>query len=269
MTWFEAALLGIVQGIAEFLPISSSGHLVILQSWFGLAEGALTFNVAVHLGSVLAVVAALRHEWSLIVKGVLGRAGARSGEGRRLLALLVAATIPAAIVGFALRDRIESAFSSPVVPGIMLLVTGALLWFADRGAGDVGRPLGSLRLRDVLWMGIGQACALLPGLSRSGSTISFGLLAGVDRATATRFSFLMAVPAILGAALVEGVELARRGGAGVDFGILAVGLISAAITSYAAIRFFLAFIRRGRLRWFSWYVWLVGIVVIALALSER
>lgn len=268
MTTLEAALLGIVQGLAEFLPISSSGHLVIVQRWLGIVEPALTFNVAVHFGSLLAVVFALRAEWIFMAQSLAGKAGARNAEGRRLFFQLVLASLPVAIVGFIARDFIESTFASPWIPAIMLFVTGGLLWFADGASGKMGRSLERLRFQDALVMGIGQAVALLPGLSRSGSTMCFGLFSGLDRSAAARFSFLMAVPAVFGATLLESVKLFGDGGAtGTAFAPIIVGVLASAITSYAAIRFFLAFIRRGRLRWFAWYVWLIAAVVVGMLLT--
>lgn len=268
MTSFEAALLGVVQGLAEFLPISSSGHLVIVQRWLGIIEPALTFNVAVHFGSLLAVVVALRAEWIFMAQSLAGKAGARNAEGRRLFFLLVIGSLPVAIVGFIARDFIESTFASAWVPAIMLFVTGGLLWFADNTTGNMGRPLERIRFQDALVMGIGQAIALLPGLSRSGSTMSFGLFTGLDRSAAARFSFLLAVPAVFGATLLESVKLFGEGVTGtIAVTPTLIGVIASAITSYAAIRFFLAFVRRGRLRWFAWYVWLIGAIVIGMLLT--
>lgn len=268
MTLWEAALLGVVQGLAEFLPISSSGHLVIMQRWLGIVEPALTFNVAVHFGSLLAVVAALRAEWMFMAQSLVNRAGARSAEGRRLFFLLVIASLPVAIVGFIARDWIESMFASPWVPAIMLVVTGGLLWLADGAIGKMGRSLERIRFQDALIMGIGQAFALLPGLSRSGSTVCFGLFSGLDRSAAARFSFLMAVPAVFGATLLESVKLLGGDGtSGPAITPLVIGVVASAVTSYAAIRFFLAFIRRGKLRWFAWYVWAVAAVVIGMLLA--
>ncbi len=268
MTSWEAALLGVVQGLAEFLPISSSGHLVIIQRWLGMVEPALTFNVAVHFGSLLAVVAALRAEWIFMAQSLFGKAGARNAEGRRLFFLLVVASLPVAVVGFLARDLIESTFASPWVPAFMLFATGGLLWLADGAGGKMGRSLERIRFQDALTMGIGQAVALLPGLSRSGSTMCFGLFSGLDRSAAARFSFLMAVPAVFGATLLEAVKLFSEGGTGGPAVVpMIVGVVASAVTSYAAIRFFLAFIRRGRLRWFAWYVWLVAAVVVGMLLT--
>lgn len=265
MGYAEAIFLGIVQGVAEFLPVSSSGHLVILQHWLSVDEPSLTFNVALHFGSLLAVVSVLWREWWLMARALVGKAGDETAFGRRLFLLLVVASLPVAVVGLLVRDHIDVAFASPYIPGIMLLVTGLILWYADRA-----RPTGSLEhvtYKNAIWMGLGQALSLLPGLSRSGTTMATGIYTGIDRQAAARFSFLMAVPAIFGATLVESV--AWFTGASGDAGstaITLVGALASAVTSYFAIRFFLSFLRRGRLVWFARYVWLIGGVVLVTAI---
>lgn len=259
----EAILLGIVQGASEFLPISSSGHLVIVQRLLGVEEGSLTMSIAVHFGSLIAVVAALWPEWWLMLKALVGRAGEQNAAGRRLFFMLVLASLPVAVVGYLLKESIEAAFSSPYIPAVMLLVTGVLLWYADKVKGKAS--LGDLSIRHALTMGIGQSIALLPGLSRSGTTMAAGIFAGLRREQAARFSFLMAVPAIFGASLLEGIALLTgESTADLSLAVVLAGIIASLITSYIAIRFFLSFLRRGRLRTFAWYVWIVGALVLAL-----
>lgn len=264
MEFLVAVVLGVVQGVTEFLPVSSSGHLAILEHMFDTDVGGITFNVAVHVGSLLAVVLVLRQEWWLMATALVGRAGAQTAFGRRLFLLLIVASLPVAVTGLLLKDTVEAAFSSPFVPGVMLLVTGFLLWYADRTAGS--GTLEDVTPRRALFMGLGQAAALLPGLSRSGTTMATGIFSGLGREAAARFSFLMAVPAVFGAALVEGKEL-FDGQAAVAAapGVIAAGLVASLVTSYVCIRFFLAFLRRGRLIWFARYVWAVGALVLALA----
>lgn len=263
MDFVDAIVLGIVQGASEFLPISSSGHLVIVQRLLGVEEGSLTISIAVHFGSLLAVIAALWSEWWLMFKALIGRAGTENPAGRRLFLMLVLASLPVAAVGFLFKDWVEAAFSSPYVPGIMLLVTGVLLWYADKRQGVAG--LADISPRHALAMGIGQSVALLPGLSRSGTTMATGMFTGLQREEAARFSFLMAVPAIFGASLLEGIAL-LTGESALDLSasVLFVGVVASLVTSYIAIRFFLSFLRRGRLVWFARYVWFVGAVVLAL-----
>lgn len=267
MEFLQAIVLGVVQGVSEFLPVSSSGHLVIVQHLFDMSVTGLTFNVAVHLGSLLAVVVVLWPEWWLMARALVGRAGEQNAFGRRLFFMLVLASLPVAIVGLLVKDHIDAAFASPYVPGVMLLATGVLLWYADKRPA-VGN-LEEVTPRQALWMGVGQSVALVPGLSRSGTTMATGMFTGLGREAAARFSFLMAVPAICGAALVEGVELLSTGveQAGVAPAVIATGALTSLITSYISIRFFLAFIRRGRLIWFARYVWVVGFIVLALAVA--
>lgn len=263
MDFVEAIILGIVQGASEFLPVSSSGHLVIVQRLLGIDQGGLTMSVAVHFGSLIAVVVALWPEWWLMFKALIGRAGDQNVAGRRLLLMLVIASLPVAVIGFLLKDTVEAAFSSPYIPGIMLLVTGVLLWYADKGRGQV--RLGDVSARHALTMGIGQSIALLPGLSRSGTTIAAGIFGGMRRDEAARFSFLMAVPAIFGASLLEGISLVTGQTApDLAVSVLLVAMAASLVTSYVAIRFFLSFLRRGRLIWFAWYVWVVGALVLML-----
>jgi undecaprenyl-diphosphatase len=255
----QALILGIIQGITEFLPVSSSGHLVILQNWMNIDQATLTFDVMVHVGSLLAVVIALFDQWMVVLKGLSFKP--QHAAGRRLLLLLIVASIPAGVIGLTVRDWVEAAFSQPVVPGIMLLVTGGLLSFADRAA-NAGIGLEGISLKQAFIMGVGQALALLPGLSRSGTTMSFGLFSGMKRADAAKFSFLMAVPAILGAALLEAVQLFKDQTAVIQADVAVVGILASAVSSFLAIKLFLKFLQRGRLRWFSYYLWVLGVIVL-------
>lgn len=241
MEYVQAIVLGIVQGVSEFLPVSSSGHLVIVQKLLGIDEGGLTLSVALHFGSLLAVVVVLWREWWLMARALFGQAGDENAFGRHLFLMLVLASLPVAVVGFFIRDYIDSAFSSVYIPGLMLLVTGVLLWYADRT-----KATDSLRQMTVgraLTMGMGQALALLPGLSRSGTTMATGIFAGLKREEAARFSFLMAVPAIFGASLLEAVSLVTGETAIETSGVvLFAGALASLVTSYVAIRFFLSFL---------------------------
>lgn len=267
MTVWQAVVLGIVQGVTEFLPVSSSGHLVIVQQLLGITEHALTFDVMVHAGSLLAIVVALRSELALMVKGFLGLFRAapdpEAARGRRLLWQTAVATVPLAAAGLLFRDAVDQAFSSALVPVVLLFATGALLLYAD-GAPRLGAAE-STAWSHVIWMGLAQALAVLPGLSRSGVTMSAGMMSGLTRTAAARFSFLMAIPAIAGATLLElrGLLDGRIvSAAGAD--ALVVGAVSSAVTSYLAIRLFLRFVRRGRLAPFAYYTWVLGAVMLWL-----
>ncbi len=268
MTIWQAVVLGVLQGLTEFLPVSSSGHLVITRHLLGITSEALTFDITVHVGSLLAVAVFFREEIGQMVAGVLGLRRPGADAGRRLFWLLVIASVPVGLVGLLLRDAIEQAFSSVLVPAVMLFVTGALLLVADRA----GRTRQGTRpgLVHALAMGAGQALAVLPGLSRSGTTMSMGVLAGLTRQAAARFAFLMSLPAILGAGLVEAASL-WRDGAGVADGtaVLIAGLVASGASSYLAIAFLLRFLQRGRLAPFAVYTWVIGALVLGLTLANR
>lgn len=271
MTVWQAVILGIVQGVTEFLPVSSSGHLVIAQQLLGITEHALTFDVMVHAGSLLAIVLALKDELALMWAGFAGLFRGREGdaggarpaapEGRRLLGQVVVATLPLVAAGLLFRDLVDEAFSSALVPVVLLFATGALLLYADRAARAGAREAAGWS--HALWMGLAQALAVLPGLSRSGVTMSVGMMSGLSRQAAARFSFLMAIPAIAGATVLElrGLLAGQAvSAAGAD--ALIVGAAASAVTSYAAIRLFLRFVRRGRLAPFAYYTWALGLVML-------
>lgn len=281
MTIIEAIILGIVQGVTEFLPVSSSGHLVLAQHWLGIGSDALTFDVMVHAGSLLAIVVVLRDELAAVVQGLLGGRTPQARAGRRLFWQLVAATLPLVAVGLLLRDWVDEAFSSPYVSIGLLFVTGAVLLYADRasevrvysvgspgGIGGYGSRLGGAEetaWSQAVWMGIAQAFAVLPGLSRSGITMSAGLVTGMRREAAARFSFLMSIPAILGATILEmrgflkGEVVSVAGPSA-----LAVGAVVSAVVTYLAVVLFLRFVRNGRLAPFAYYTWLLAAVMLWL-----
>lgn len=272
MNVVQAVVLGLLQGLTEFLPVSSSGHLVLGQYLFGVDAPGVTFDVFVHVGSLLAVLFAFRDDvWHLLL-GTLCLLRHRCGQSyccsgrpyRPLVVALLAGSVPAAVAGLALKDFFVSLFDSVRVVGYSLLVTGVLLYLAERRAshGASGQPemirVGTL---PALVVGFGQALAIVPGLSRSGTTISAALLAGLDRETAARFSFLLSIPAILGGGVVELPSVLAGEVAGMP---LIAGMVAAALSGYAAIRVLLGAIRRGRLWIFSLYVWILGLAVLYL-----
>lgn len=269
MTIAQAILLGIIQGVTEFLPVSSSGHLVLLSRLFGLQEQSIVFEVTVHVGTLLAVLVVFQDEVKLLLVSLLKlvRSPRRAGElvkqdaGCRLLVALVVGTIPAVVVALLFKEQVERLFASSLFAAVMLLVTGCILHAADRRPSAAGKLEPSLL--DAFLIGCGQAAAILPGLSRSGTTITVGLFRGLDRERAARFSFLLSVPAILGALVLALMDL-RAGAEPFSAGVLVAGLFSAAVTGYLAIRFFLALVRRGKLVWFAYYTWFVGAVIIAV-----
>ena len=281
-------ILGFLQGVTEFLPVSSSGHLVVYQRLFGLSgpggaggpdETRLLFDVMVHLGTLLAVLVVFRSDIAVLAsdawRAITGRAGGDRGS-LRLLLLLAVGTIPAAGFGLGWKDELEGLFSAPAYVGLAFLVTGSLLWLsrfpgrlgrAGRG-GQAGRPtrdLGGTTWIDALLIGLGQALALIPGVSRSGATISIALLLGLDRRLAARYSFLLAVPAILGAVAVQ---IGETGGIPADqWSAVAAGTVMAAVSGYVALRLLLRIVVAGNLSRFSYYCWGIGLLTLGGALS--
>jgi undecaprenyl-diphosphatase len=271
MSLLQAVLLGIVQGLTEFLPVSSSAHLVLvpwLLGWSFDPDAAFVFDVLVQLGTLAAVIVFFWKDLVALVTAAVRDAFRRqplASPEARLAWLIVLATIPAAIAGVLFKGIVEQAFDSPLVVCICLLGTAAILFTADR----LGRPvraLVSLRVPDAIWIGLAQVLSLLPGISRSGSTISAGILRGLDRREAARFSFLMSVPVMLGAGLIAGIDLARLPDLPAVLPPILIGALGAAITGYLAIRWLLAFLVRRPLTIFAIYCTIVGLGGILLAL---
>lgn len=266
MSITEAVLLGVLQGLTEFLPVSSSGHLVIAQGFLpGFRQPGVFFDLVLHGGTLLAVVFFLRGELAKLTAALLPRKPATEEEAaaravsRRLFLFLVAATAVTGILGLPFRGEIEGLFSSPRAAAFLLLVTGALLYFADRTPG-ANRKEKDMNLPDALVIGIAQAAALLPGISRSGATISFALFRKIDGETAASFSFLLSIPAILGAFLLEARHIA-----GIPEGELAAygaGFVAATVTGFFALKLLYLIIRGHRLRIFSYYCWIAGAAVL-------
>jgi len=251
MSSWEALVLGVVQGATEFLPVSSSGHLVIGQALMGIRIPGVVFEVVVHLATLLSILLVYRER----VAGLIRDAAGGSREAWRYLGLLVVATLPAVAAGLLLRRQVETLFEAPAWVGVALLVTGGLLWTTRRAlrSEEWGEPA----LWAALAMGVAQSFALIPGISRSGATVVAGLWLGVEPREAAAFSFLMAVPAIGGAALLQAPE-ALAGSPGMPAGLLLVGAVAAAVTGVLAIRTFVALLRRRAFHAFAPYCWLVG-----------
>jgi undecaprenyl-diphosphatase len=210
----QSIFLGIVQGLTEFLPVSSSGHLVFFQSLFGLEEPLIFFDVMLHLGTLLAVVIYFRKDICEIVQGLgaVLKKRHKNPPQVKLFLLIVLASIPTGLMGILFKDWFESFFSKPKWVGGMLLITGSVLWLT-RWAKKEGKPLGRMRWFDAILIGIAQGIAIIPGISRSGATISVGLFCGLDRELSGKFSFLLSIPAILGATLLDEMKKVNSGGA--------------------------------------------------------
>lgn len=263
MSVLEAVVLGAVQGVTEFIPISSSGHLVIAPALFGWDPPGLAFDVLLHFASLFALL--VYFSGDLLD---LGRASwARDPEGLRMIALLAIGTIPAALAGILLADYFERSFEDAPGAALQLLITAAILIAAERAlkyheirtsqTGERLRGIPNLRTGDALAFGGAQAIAIIPGISRSGATIGAGLGLGVSRDASARFAFLLAIPALLGASLVQLPEL---GGAGLGVGAGVAGFVSSMVTSYAAIAGLIRYLRTNTLYPFAAYCVVAGIV---------
>ena len=243
--------MGLVQGLTEFLPVSSSGHLVIGEALLGVeGEPDVLFEVLVHFGTLLAILVVFRDRiWALM------RAVFEAGPDRVLLGAVVVGTIPAAVLGILFEDQLEALFSSVPAVSIALLVTGCILHFA-RQADEVDTEVDLLR---GVWIGIAQAFAIIPGISRSGTTIALGLRLGLDQRRAAEFSFLLAIPAIGGATVLKVTEaILVPSSTSVPWGPYFAGMVVAALSGWLALRWLLDLLGRGRFHVFRWYCWFVG-----------
>ena len=264
MTAFQALVLGLVQGLSEFLPISSSAHLTLTPWLLRWPDPGLASDVALHVGTLVAVALYFRREWFALIRSgirMVQRGAIETPEERRVL-FLVIATIPAAVAGLLLQSMAEHAFRSPRLIAAALFAMGLALWLVDR-ASRRNRPLPEMRWADALWIGLAQALALVPGVSRSGATITASRALGFDRQSAAVFSFLMSFPVIAAAAVLEAPRAVHAGG---PLAPLLVGVTSAAISSAVAIALLLRFVLRHSYGIFALYrVLLAGAVLLVVA----
>lgn len=274
MDSFQSIVLGIVQGFTEFLPVSSSGHLVIAQTLLGVANPGVFIEVALHVGTLISVMIVYRKKLAALATGAI-----RNDPGAwRYLGFLILASIPAGLVGILLKDRIEAAFGAPWVTGVLLIVTGGILWTTRRARPALARsadggelavplgndpgvslasPTGALTWKLALGIGLAQAVAILPGISRSGSTIAAGLWGRLGGEEAAEFSFLMSIIVIAGAALLE-VRHFSDSVQGVGAGPLIMGFLVSIITGIIAIQSLVWLLRKQAFHLFAYYVWGVG-----------
>jgi len=252
MTLLEAVILGIVQGLAEFLPISSSGHLALGQYIFGIEDNNMAFNIVVHVGTLIPVVVVFRQTiWELVKKPF-----------QKMTYLLIIATLPAAIVGVLLEDVVEAAFTTLGFLAIAFVVTGLLLVGTDRIRKNTKKS-DEITYLDAALIGVAQAVAIFPGISRSGSTIAASLARGIAREDAAKFAFLMSIPIILGALLLQIIHIARGNVVleDLNFVNLGAGFIAAALSGYLAVNFLLAAIKKAKLRYFAYYVFVLAAAI--------
>lgn len=262
MSILQEAILGLVQGLGEFLPISSSAHLVLLPWFFGWNDPGLTFDIALHIGTLFAVALYFWRDWLRLV--TRGLTDVRSTDGR-LFWYLAAATLPGAAAGFLLEKKAETIFREPVLIAVMLILLGILLYWADRKSAKA-IEMQRITFRTSLLIGLSQALAIIPGVSRSGITMTVGLLLGLTREAAARFSFLLAAPIIFGAALVKMPRiLSDPSGMTMDF---AVGILVSFATGILSIGILLRYVQTRNFLPFAWYRFILGASVIVVALMR-
>ena len=267
MTLWSATLLGVVQGITEFLPVSSSAHLILARELFGWSADTssplmLAFDVACHVGTLLAVVVFFRSDLLRMLRAAPAALSGAADPDARRVRLVVIGTIPIVIVGLLFADVIEHSTRTPAVAATMLFL-GAMLLFGIERAGIAGRGEEALTPGGALVVGMAQAAALVPGVSRSGATIAAGMALGLQREVAARFTFLMSVPAVLAAAAKEGLELRHLAiGAG-EAQFFLVGMATSAVVGYLTVKYFIRFLATHRLDVFAWYRMALAVVTFA------
>ena len=252
MEIWQAIVLGLVQGFTEFLPVSSSGHLVLLQSWFGIdPEHSMFLTIMLHVGTLIPVCAVFFREIIVLFRRPSG------------LLYLIIASIPAALVGFLLGDAVDAVFYGGKYLAPCFIVTALLLLHAELTAKR--KPLyRDINAGNALAMGVAQAIAVVPGISRSGSTIAAGCFCGVDRDKNANFAFLMSIPVILGSALLEGYRFVKAPAADIEILPLLFGVLAAAVSGYIAIRFMLRVVKKADFKWFSLYLAILSLILLIL-----
>lgn len=263
--------MGLIQGLSEFLPISSSGHLAVLQHFFGIeGENVLTFAVLLHLGTLISLIAVYyKVIWELIlellavIKDILSGKGLQINKNtnRKLGVMIIAASIPTGIIAMLFNDLFAGLYNSLPAIGVSLLLTGCFLWQAER-MNQKGKNVGEAKYRDALFVGLCQGIAIIPGISRSGATIVGSLFSGLNREFAVQFAFLISVPAILGAALLEIPEAFAEGFAEEMLLPIVAGVAAAAISGYIAIRTMIRVVCNKKLYIFSLYTWIAGSLLL-------
>ncbi|WP_042692081.1 undecaprenyl-diphosphatase UppP [Methanobrevibacter oralis] len=268
MNIIQGIIIGIVQGLTEFLPVSSSAHLVFIQRILGV-KSSLAFDTFLHLGTLLAVLWFFRADiykmlksWWLSIGDILQgrfREGFKNDPYKRLAWYVILATIPVGVVGILFENQVDALFAGALyVPAFFLFVTGTILYLSQRmNSGNVNYD--TITKKEALFMGLGQACAILPGLSRSGTTIAAGLTIGLNKEFAAKFSFILSIPAILGAFLVQIKDIGTA--LDVNFAAVILGFIASFVAGYVAIKWMLDLIQKKSLDIFAYYCWMVGIIV--------
>ncbi len=263
MEIYQGIILGVLQGLTEFLPVSSSGHLVLGQLYFKITESGLAFDIAVHMGTLAAVAVVYFKDIRAILASLFLYIGGSRGEAADknlvMAGCILAGSVPTAVIGFALKQYEDVLFTSSVLVGAMLLATGTILWISRRFYKDSSEG-GGLTLKRALIIGVVQGFAVIPGISRSGSTIAAGMVSGLDRSLAARFSFLLSIPAIAGAQVVS-LKDAFETGVLIDPATI-YGTIVSFVVGLAALKLLIRLVHAGRFHLFAPYCWLAGALVI-------
>ena len=264
MTSLVAALLGVIQGLTEFLAVSSSAHLILARAFFGWDAEAfgLAFDVACHVGTLVAVLVFFRDDIAAMAASLPGILSRNSTPPARLARLIVIGTIPAVAAGLLFEDVIESSLRTPIVTVATLSVVALLFFWVER-AGAKRRAHDSLTPAEAFLVGVAQAAALIPGVSRSGSTIVAAMAFGLRRDEAARFTFLLGIPAILGAAVMEGAGLFRTGLSRPEAELFLVGMVTSALVGYFTVKYFIRYLAGHSLAAFAWYRLLLAALVVA------
>jgi undecaprenyl-diphosphatase len=266
MTIFQSLVLGLIQGLTEFLPVSSSAHLSLAPYLFGWQDPGLSFDVALHFGTLIAVLWFFRKEWAKLIGAAVSIITTRKVDTveKKRVVFLIIATIPGAIGGLLLEKKAETAFRAPALTAIALIVMGIILWLVDRVVSQE-RKVENMTWVDALIIGCAQVVALIPGVSRSGSTITAGRALKFDRESAAIFSFLMSMPIIAAAVVLKGPEVLRTGGFGIE---LLVGVLASAISGWLAISVLLRYVSRHSYGVFALYRVLLGLAVLAVVYTR-
>lgn len=272
MPLYQAIVLAIVQGLTEFLPVSSTAHLAIIPQLLHWRDPGLAFDIALHVGTLAAILIFFFRDWVRIILTGIGipfESGPQDENGRVMLWYLILGTIPVGIAGLLFKKQAEGPWRNLIVMGAMLIIIGILMYFGDK-FGKEKRTLNQISWADAMWIGLSQALAVVPGTSRSGITITTGRFRSLSRDAAARFSFLLSTPAIAAAAGKDYLDLRKEGGIPPGMGQpYAVGIVVSAIVGILVIAFFLRFLKHNTLALFIWYRIIFGIIVIALAVFLR
>ncbi len=272
MPLYQVVILALIQSVTEFLPVSSTAHLALAPWLLGWKDPGLTFDIALHLGTLAAIVAYFFRDWLQIVAEGFGLHNMQDPEisrNPRLLWFIAVATVPVGAAGYAFNKQAETTWRNPLLMGAMLILVGLFIYVAEKIA-TLKKSIGDIRWRDAIWIGLSQALAVVPGTSRSGVTISTGLIRNLDRPAAARFSFLLSTPALAAAAAKAAWDLHKEGGIPHEMRLpFLVGVVVCAVAGWAVIAFFLRFLRNHSLRFFVYYRIVFGIIIIALAVFVR